>query len=135
MEPNLNEQPTPANSFSGFCSICHQPILRAYYFCPNCGARVDGREVPLDTTITAQVKIYLLSIIQPMFLFLFYTRWHGIKYFKSSDPKAHQIGQIAWAIMIISIIVTAYFSYLSYVWMTQTLQSSISNSMSTDLGM
>lgn len=137
MEPNLNEQVISSATLdiSGVCLVCHQPILPQYYFCPNCGTRVDGKESPLDTTVGAQVKIYLLSIIQPMVLFLFYTKWHGIKYFKSTDPKAHRIGQIAWALMVISIIVTVWLSYASYVWMTQAIQSSLNSSMTTDFGM
>ena len=134
MEPNLKEQivPSPTPFISGVCSVCHQPILAQYYFCPNCGVKVDGKELPLDTTAVAQVKIYLLSIIQPMVLFIFYTKWHGIKYFKSNDPEAHKIGQVACMILTISTIFTIWFSVLSYNWMIQSIQSSISSSMSAD---
>jgi hypothetical protein len=133
MEPNLNEPIAPIiNPTISVCSVCHQPLLPQYYFCPNCGARVDGKEAPLDTTVSAQVKIYLLSIFQPMILFLLYRWWHGLRYYKSADPKAHRIGQIAWALIIISTIITAWFTYSSYVWLTQTLQSSITNSVNSD---
>jgi DNA-directed RNA polymerase subunit RPC12/RpoP len=136
MDGNLKEQVMSSDVSSiGVCSTCHQPILPQYYFCPNCGTKVNGKEVPLETNTTAQVKIYALSIIQPMVLFLFYTKWHGIKYFKSDDPKAHKIGQIAWALMIISTVVTVWLSCISYVAMTKAIESSLNSSMTTDFGM
>ena len=119
MEPNI-------------CAVCHQPILPSYYFCPNCGAKIDGKETPLETTIGAQIKIYALSIILPMVLFLFYSKWHGIKYYKSTDPKAHRMGQIAWILIILSTIVTIWLAYISYVGMTQAIESSINSSMTSD---
>ena len=54
-----------------------------------------------------------------------------MKYFKSNDPKAKQIGQIAWALLIISTVVTIYFVY---VWTEHLIQSSI-NSINVDFGM
>lgn len=54
--------------------------------------------------------------------FILVTKWRGNKYFKSQDPKAKQIGQIAWALLIISTIVTIW---LAYVWTQAAIQSSI----------
>jgi hypothetical protein len=116
MEPNI-------------CPACHQPILPQYYFCPNCGAKINS--APLSTTVGTQAWIYAFSIVLPMILFIFVTRWPGVKYFKSLDPKAKRIGQIAWALLIISTIVTIW---LVYVWTQQTIQSSI-NSINADFGM
>jgi hypothetical protein len=82
---------------SNICSFCHQPILPQYYFCPNCGAKINS--APLSTTVGTQAWIYAFSIILPMILFIFVTRWPGVKYFKSSDRKAKLIGQIAWALL------------------------------------
>lgn len=113
---------------SNICSVCHQSILPQYYFCPNCGAKINS--APLSTTAGTQAWIYAFSIVLPMILFLFVTRWPGMKYFKSNDPKAKQIGQIAWALLIISTIVTIW---LVYVWTQQTIQSSI-NSINADFG-
>jgi len=118
MEPNA----TPFN----VCPTCHQPVLPQYYFCPNCGTKIN--EAPLSTTAGTQTLVYLFSIVLPMICFIFVTRWPGIKYYKSSDQKAHQIGQIAWALLIISTIITIG---LVYMWTQQIIQSSV-NSINTD---
>ena len=128
MEMNLKEPNIPLNpnSISGFCPVCHQPILPQYYFCPNCGAKINT--APLSTTAGTQAWIYAFSIILPMMCFIFVTRWPGVKYYKSDDPKAKLIGQIAWTLLILSTIVTIW---LVYFWTTQIIQSSI-NSINTD---
>jgi predicted amidophosphoribosyltransferase len=124
MEPNLNESIAPIiNPTISVCLVCHQPLLPQYYFCPNCGARVDGKEAPLDTTYWAKSKIYVLSVIQPTFLFLLYHWWHGIKYYKSTDPKAHRIGQIAWALLIFSTILNIWVWYATIVMIPKLIQS------------
>ena len=134
METNVSEQvkPITANIFPAVCLVCHQPLLSSYYFCPNCGTKVGGKDTPLETTTEAQVKIYALSIFQPMILFLLYSKWHGIKYFKSKDPKTHQIGQIAWALLIMSTLFTIWLTYTSFVWLTQFIQKSVSSSIDAD---
>ena len=130
MEINLNAPKIPLNpdAVSGVCPVCHQPVLPQHYFCPNCGAKI--HEAPLSTTAGTQTWIYLFSVILPMICFLFVTRWPGVKYYKSDDPKAKLIGQVAWALLIISTIITIW---LIYVWTTQMIQSSI-NSINTDFG-
>ena len=121
-----NEQSVPQALPPSVCPTCHQPILSQYYFCPNCGKKIN--EAPLSTTLQTQAWIYAFSIILPMICFIFVTRWPGIKYFKSEDPKAKLIGQIAWTLLILSTIVVIY---LAYVWTEQTIQSSI-NSINAD---
>ena len=110
------------------CTICHQSILPEYYFCPNCGAKINT--APLSTTIQTQTWIYAFSIILPMICFIFVTKWPGMKYFKSSDPKIKRIGQIAWGLLILSTIITIW---LVYIWTQQLIQSQI-NSINTDFG-
>ena len=130
MEINYKKQITPSDSslVSGVCSVCHQPILPQYYFCPNCGAKLNS--APLSTTFATQAWIYALSIILPMTCFIFIKKWPGVKYFKSDDPKAKTIGQIAWFLIILSTIVTIW---LVVVWTRKAIQSSI-NSINTDMG-
>jgi len=111
---------------SNVCSVCHQPILPQYYFCPNCGAKAN--EAPLSTTFKTQIGIYAFSIILPMICFLFVTRWPGVKYFKSPDPKAKNIGKIAWGLLIISTILVIWFAYIY----TQKIIQSTVNSINTD---
>lgn len=113
---------------SNICSVCHQPILTQYYFCPNCGAKLN--QAPLSTTVLTQAWIYCFSIILPMILFIFVTKWPGIKYFKSNDPKIKKIGQIACVLLAISTIITIW---LVYVWTQQLIQSQI-NSINLDFG-
>ena len=110
------------------CSVCHQSILPQYYFCPNCGTKLNS--APLSTTIGKQIGIYLFSIILPMICFIFVTRWPGIKYFKSKDPKAKLIGEIAWSLLIVSTIFTIW---LSVIWTQNTIQA-INKSINADLG-
>ena len=115
------------NSISNVCTVCHQPILPQYYFCPNCGTKLNS--APLSTTTATQAWIYAFSIILPMICFIFVTRWPGVKYFKSNDPKAKQIGEIAWALIILSTIVTIW---LAIVWTQEYINSTV-NSINTDM--
>ena len=110
------------------CSVCHQPILPQYYFCPNCGAKLSL--APLSTTPATQAWIYALSIILPVTCFIFVKKWPGIKYFKSNNPKAKKIGQIAWFLMILSTVATIW---IVVVLTQRAIQSSI-NSINVDMG-
>lgn len=127
MEPNLNVPIAPIiNPVIVTCPVCHQPVLSQYYFCPNCGAKINSAS--LSTTAGTQTWIYLFSIILPMICFIFVTKWPGMKYYKSKDQKTHQIGQIAWALLIISTVVTIW---LAFVLTQEMIQSSV-NSINTD---
>jgi hypothetical protein len=130
MEQNLSEQhnvPASDSVTTSACPVCHQPILPQYYFCPNCGAKI--KSTPLSTTLATQVWIYLFSIILPMIAFLFVTRWPGVKYYKSQDPKAKQIGQIAWTLLVLSTLLTIW---LVVVWTQNYIQATV-NSLNTDM--
>lgn len=110
------------------CPTCHQPILPQYYFCPNCGTKL--KQAPLSTSIWTQAGIYAFSIILPMICFIFVTRWPGQKYFKSNDPKARQIGQVAWVLLALSTIFTIW---LVFYLTNQAIKSSI-DSINADFG-
>ena len=119
------------NTISNICQTCHQPILPTYYFCPNCGAKLVT--APLPTTFSAQLGIYIFSIILPAICFLFITRWPGLKYIKSTDSKAKWVGVIALLLLVIS---TVTIGWLAYAW-TQELAKSINDSLNAvnmDLG-
>ena len=120
--------PVAADIVSGICSVCHQPLFSKYYFCPNCGTKVN--EAPLSTTPATQAWIYAFSIILPLIAFIFVTRWPGVKYYKSKDPKAKQIGQIAWILLILSTIITIWIVTV----LTQKMIQSSVNSINTDFG-
>ncbi len=100
------------------CPACHEPVLPTYYFCPNCGKNL--REPPLSTSVSAQIGIYLLSIIMPAILFLAITHWSGVKYLKSQDPRARQIGIVAIILMTASTIALVWWGI---VWYQQFMQS------------
>ncbi len=114
-------------SATSTCPVCHQPTLSTYYFCPNCGAKLNAP--PLSTTLAAQVWIYLFSIVLPFICFIMIHKWQGIAYLKSSDPKTKQIGMIALTLIIISTVVTIW---LAYIWTQQMIQSSV-NSINADM--
>ncbi len=110
------------------CPVCHQTLLPSYYYCPNCGTKVNAK--PLSTSLWAQAGLYLFSIILPMIGFIFVTKWQGSRYFNSLDPKLKRIGLIAWILLLISTIVTIY---LAYVWTLETINS-VTASINTDMG-
>ena len=121
--------PKPAlNVVVNVCSFCHQPLLPGWYFCPNCGTKVET--APLSTSVSTQIGIYAFSIILPLICFIFVTKWPGTKYAKSADPKAKQIGQIAWVLIVLSTLVTIW---LAYIWTQEAIQSSL-NSINADMG-
>jgi hypothetical protein len=100
------------------CPYCHQPVLPQYYYCPNCGNKLS--EAALSTTLLTQAWIYAFSIALPIICFLAVTKWPGLKYYRSKDPKAKLIGIIAWTLLILSTLVTLW---LAYVWTQQAIQS------------
>lgn len=126
---NIQSQSPVEQKVPGTCPVCHLPVQSSYYFCPNCGAKLNM--APLSITSATQAWIYALSFILPWTVFIFIKWWPGIKYAKSHDPKTKQIGQIAWAILIISTLVTIWFAY---VWTQNTIKSTI-NSINSDMSL
>lgn len=59
----------------------------------------------------AQAKLYAHSIVLPMLCFITVNRWQGQKYLKNADPKAKQMGTVAWALLTLSTFLTLYFVY------------------------
>lgn len=105
-----------------YCPQCHQPVSPMDYFCPNCGKKLS--EPGLSTTIGAQVLLYGFSIVLPIICYLAITKWEGIKYARSDDPKAQQMGWIAIALLTISSIVVIW-------WTTQWINGFIQSQTST----
>ena len=110
------------------CPTCHQPVMQQYYFCPNCGTNL--RPAPLSTSIETQIWMYAYSIILPNILFITVTRWPGMKYYRSSDPKARMIGQVAWILIVLSTLASLWFAYI----FTQQAIQSMNASINADLG-
>lgn len=104
------------------CPKCHQSVRPEFYFCPNCGESL--RAQPLSTSSGIQLWIYFLSIIMPLIAFLAIGYWPGVKYLRSSDENAKQIGYIATALMVISTVLTFWWTI---VWLQGYVQSQVSN--------
>lgn len=100
------------------CPQCHLAMPADFYFCSNCGTKL--RVPPLSTTTTSQVLLYLFSAILPFIAYLAITKWEGIKYIRSGDPRTRAIGYIALGILTVSSIVVFWWSI---VWIQQTLNS------------
>lgn len=105
------------------CPQCHQPVSPDAYFCPNCGKSL--KEKPLSVSVGTQAWIYIFSLILPIIAFIAISRWPGIKYMKSEDPTAKQVGIVALVLLLASSAITFW---LGAVWLQNTLQSSLNNS-------
>lgn len=102
------------------CPQCHLPVAPDAYFCPNCGKEL--RSKPLSTSFLMQAWIYAFSIVLPMLAFLALSYWPAIKYLRSPDEKAKQIGIVAMILMILSTIITFW---LTIVWLQNYIQQSV----------
>ena len=89
--PNPAAQPAAPNVL--VCPQCHLTVPPGSYFCPNCGKKLN--DPPLKTDVLTQAWIYAFSLILPAICYFAMSYWPAIKYFKSDDPKAQQIGMIA----------------------------------------
>lgn len=110
------------------CSVCHKEVLPEYYFCPNCGNKL--KQLPLATDLPAQVKVYAHSIVLPLFAFITVTRWNGINYLQSEEPKARQIGYAACALLALSTMFVVWYA-LDF---TKSVLQSATESLNADLG-
>jgi zinc ribbon protein len=102
------------------CPYCHQPVLPSYYFCPNCGTKLN--EAPLSISPMTQAWIYAFSVMLPAICYLFITRWPGWKYYKSQDRKTKVIGCNAIVLLVFSSVFTFW---LAYVLIDNAIQSSL----------
>jgi hypothetical protein len=115
----MNENIEPSAPVS--CPVCHEPVRPEFYFCPNCGKNL--KEKPLSTSLGAQIKIYLWSILTPPMCFLTIGSWHGVKYLKSNDPKAKKIGMVAIILLALSTVLTVWLVYVLVIQFEQSVQS------------
>ncbi len=109
------------------CSYCHQPISPQFYYCPNCGNKLNS--APLSTTALTQLWIYLLSIILPFIGFLAISKWPAVKYAKSKDPEVKKIGVFACILMLLSTIGMCWYAYI---WTTNYIQETV-NGINADM--
>jgi len=114
----VQQTAVPQASASAICPQCHQPVFPTYYFCPNCGKSL--HEPALSTSIGAQTGLYTLSIIMPIICFLAINQWKGMKYMKSADPRAKQVGYVATGLMVASTVIVVW---LGIIWTEQLINS------------
>lgn len=100
------------------CPKCGIEVDQQNYFCPNCAAKL--REKPLSTDLSAQLKIYVLSLLLPPFGIL-----PAFKYLKQSDSKSKKIGLLSILLTIISIMFAA--------WLTTSFTKNLNNSLQKQL--
>lgn len=99
--PNLI---SPLPLTSTICASCGAVVPINYTFCPNCGKPLTYK--PLSTTVFSQIWIYGISVFLPPMGF-----WPGVKYFKSSDPKAQKMGMIAIVLTVVSTILSIWLTF------------------------
>jgi surface polysaccharide O-acyltransferase-like enzyme len=116
------------NNTVTLCTVCHQILKPEYYFCPNCGTKV--QDSPLSTDLSEQAKLYIYSFALPWIGFFTIGKWKGIKYLKSKDEKNKKIGTIACLLMAVSFIILCYVGYIEY----QAAVKSINDSITSDFG-
>ena len=104
------------------CPQCHQPVASTAYYCPNCGKKLS--DPPLSISVGSQAWIYAFSIILPWIAYLAISYWPGIKYLRSDDPEAKQVGMVAMALLVISSVIAFW---LSIVWIQNAVQSSVNS--------
>lgn len=100
------------------CSVCHQPVLDSYYFCPNCGYNLKEKSAPVS--VMMQIGLYALAIFLPPL-----GLWPGIKYMLKKNPQARWVGAVTIVLTVASTILT--------IWAIFALSSNYLNQMSTAL--
>lgn len=129
MDNDSAQNSTPAPVPVLICPQCHQPVQPEWYYCPNCGKKLS--EPGLSTSLGTQLWLYAFSIILPFIGWLAITKWDGIKYARSDDPKAQEIGWIAIALLVVfSIFVT----WQAAVWIQGFIQAQTSTAGLSQFG-
>ncbi len=85
------------------CVFCQSEISPAAFFCPVCGKKV--RETPLSASLVKQVGIYLVSFFLPPLGLI-----PALKYLRQGNPKLKNIGLIAVALTVFSILISVYLA-------------------------
>jgi len=96
-------EPVPATQIA--CPFCSSLVDATAFFCPTCGKNI--KEKPLSTGVLIQIGLYLVSVLLPP-LFIGWT----IKYLKSKDPKAKQIGMISLGLIIFALVIAIWLSLI-----------------------
>jgi len=98
------------------CPFCHFSLSQTYYFCPNCGKKINE---PPVTTLKI-IGVFLLSVFLPPL-----GLWPGIKYLLSKNQKTKKVGAIAIALTILSTIITLWLSVVMFNSLNQNISSQL----------
>src|ERR1700722_79729 len=130
--PNMATPPATTAAVTApalICPQCHQPIKPEYYYCPNCGKKLTEPE--LSTTLASQLWLYAFSLVLPFLGYLAISYWQGIKYARSEDPKAQQIGWIAIGLLALS---SVYVIWQATAWIDGFIKSQTSTAGLSEYG-
>jgi cobalamin biosynthesis protein CobD/CbiB len=67
-----------------------------------------------------------------MIVFISISKWRGLKYSKSSDPKTRMIGIVAWVLLILSTIFLFWLTWYETIKLQEAFQTSM-DQMNKDL--
>jgi hypothetical protein len=85
------------------CPKCHQSIDPVDYFCRNCGKKL--RAPPLPTDLTAQIFLYLKTLLLPPC-----GLYWGYQYLRRPDDKSKLIGLIVLVATIIETVLLVQYT-------------------------
>jgi uncharacterized membrane protein YqaE (UPF0057 family) len=118
MEQQQQQQPQLPLREQPLCPFCHFPFTQSYYFCPNCGKKLN--EPPITTF--KEIGVYLLSIFLPPL-----GLWPGIRYLFSKNQRTRRAGIIAIILTILSSIIT--------IWLTMAFMNQITQSLTGQMNL
>jgi hypothetical protein len=98
------------------CPFCHFQLLQNYYFCPNCGKKIN--EPPITTV--KEIGVYLLSIFLPPL-----GLWPGIRCLFSKSQRTKKVGAIAIVLTILSTVITIWLSVAAFNSLSQSVSSQL----------
>ena len=89
------------------CLVCHVSVRPSDFFCYNCGHNL--HPTPPSTTISTVITLCLGSMILPPMGFI----W-SIKYLKSQDSKARNIGLVLIGITVLVLVIATRYTITTY---------------------
>lgn len=98
------------------CPTCRKTLPIDSFFCSYCGAKI--REVKINTSISKQIIIYLVSFFLAPF-----GLGYAVKYIKQADPKAKNIGMVSIVLTILAVVFMLWFGFASINYYSEMLKT------------
>ncbi len=89
------------------CPYCGKQNDPGAHFCFHCGKQLRGSDIP--TSLGAKITLYAASVLIPPFGIL-----RTIKYMKSADPAAQQMGLISLILTIVTLVATVWLALAAF---------------------